>query len=57
MINGVLWSLFGISVMIVIVLLVTRLKGKPVKRSIIQKDMLHILMIWSVVMVVFYSLK
>lgn len=57
MINRVLWSLFGISVMIVIVLLVTRLKGKPVKRSIVQKDMLHILMIWSVVMVVFYSLK
>lgn len=57
MVTGVLWSLMGIALMIIIVLIVTRLKGNPIKKKIIQKEMLQIVAIWALFMVIFITLQ
>lgn len=55
-IEGILLSLMGVALMVIVVLVVTRWRGKNVFHVFYEKDMLHIVLIWVVVMAIFVKM-
>lgn len=55
-IEGIFLSLMGMALMVIVVLLVTRWHKKSIKRMLFQKEVVHIILIWGLVMFVFLKI-
>lgn len=55
-VEGIFLSLMGIALMVIVVLLVTRWQKKALKKTLFQKEVFHIILIWGFVMFVFLKI-